>query len=128
MDIFGIGPLELFFIILIALIVLGPKDMAKAGRSLGRTMRKVVTSDNWRTMQQVSREIRTIQNRLIREAGLEEAQKEIATFTTVELIPTTGNPKNSDTQPGSDLADWTTPQNSIAPPSTDQESTDKAAK
>jgi Sec-independent protein translocase protein TatA len=77
MDILGIGPLELFFIVMIALIVLGPKDMVKAGRTIGKNLRKLVTSENWRTIQQASNEIRTLPNRLIREAGLDEVQKEI---------------------------------------------------
>ena len=76
MDILGIGPLELFFILLIALIVLGPKDMVKAGRTLGKFMRSVVTSPNWHMLQQASREIRGLPNRLIREAGIEEFQKD----------------------------------------------------
>ena len=33
MEILGIGPSELLFIVLIAIIVLGPKDMQKAGRT-----------------------------------------------------------------------------------------------
>lgn len=69
MDILGIGPLELFFIVMIALIVLGPKDMVKAGRTIGKNLRKLVTSENWRTIQQASNEIRTLPNRLIREIG-----------------------------------------------------------
>ena len=75
MDILGIGPLELFFIILIALIVLGPKDIVKAGRGIGKNLRKLVMSENWRTIQQASNEIRTLPNCLIREAGLDEIQK-----------------------------------------------------
>ncbi len=74
MEILGIGPLELIFIILIALILLGPKDMAKAGRTIGRFLRRIVTSDEWRTMQQASRELSRLPNRLIRDAGLEEAK------------------------------------------------------
>ena len=35
MEILGIGPMELFFIVLLAMIILGPKDMVKAGRTLG---------------------------------------------------------------------------------------------
>ena len=45
MELFGIGPLELLFILIIALIVLGPKDMVKAGRTLGRFMRQLMMSD-----------------------------------------------------------------------------------
>lgn len=73
MDILGIGPLELLFIFLIALIFLGPTDMVKAGRTLGRMMRKVVTSDAWR---EITR-LRTLPNQLMREAGLEEGLKEL---------------------------------------------------
>jgi len=77
MEFLGIGPLELLFILLIALILLGPKDMAKTGRTIGRTLRKVVTSPQWRTINQTSKEIRNLPNRLIREAGLEEVEKDL---------------------------------------------------
>ncbi|MBM3126378.1 MAG: hypothetical protein FJZ87_15135 [Chloroflexi bacterium] len=69
MEILGIGFNELVFIIIIALIVLGPKDMQKAGRTIGRWMRSIVTSDGWKVLQQTSRELRTLPNRLMREAN-----------------------------------------------------------
>jgi Sec-independent protein translocase protein TatA len=72
MEFLGIGPLELFFIVVIALIVLGPKDMVKAGRTLGRFLRNLVTSPSYRTVQQVSNELRNLPNRLMREAGFDE--------------------------------------------------------
>lgn len=75
MEILGIGPSELIFIIIIALIVLGPKDMQKTGRAIGRWLRKIVTSDGWKVFQQTSREIQTLPNRLMREAQLDELQK-----------------------------------------------------
>lgn len=78
MEILGIGPLELAFIIIIALIVLGPNDMVKAGRSLGRFMRRLVMSDTWKVLTGVSREIRNLPTRLIREAGLEDVQQQLA--------------------------------------------------
>jgi sec-independent protein translocase protein TatB len=80
MEFLGIGPSELAFIVIIALIVLGPKDMQKAGRTLGKWLRKVVTSDGWKLFQQTSREIQTLPNRLMREAALDEfkdLQKEL---------------------------------------------------
>lgn len=76
MEIFGIGPLEFIFILLIALIVLGPNDMIKAGRTIGSLMRKIVTSSEWRTIQQASKEFRYLPNRLMREAGIEELKNE----------------------------------------------------
>src|SRR5512142_1230036 len=75
MEILGIGPSELLFILIIALIVLGPRDMQKAGRTIGKWMRRIVTSDGWRLFQQTSREIQTLPNRLMREAALDELKE-----------------------------------------------------
>ena len=75
MEILGIGPSELLFIVIIALIVLGPRDMQKAGRTVGKWLRKIVTSDGWRLFQQTSREIQTLPNRLMREAALDELRE-----------------------------------------------------
>jgi sec-independent protein translocase protein TatB len=69
MEIFGIGPSELVFIVIIALIILGPKDMQKAGKTIGKFLRDIVTSDGWKMFQQTSRELRTLPNRLMREAN-----------------------------------------------------------
>ena len=80
MDIFGIGPTELVFIILIALIVLGPKDMQKTGRTIGRWLRNMTTSDGWRAFRDTSREIRNLPNRLMREANLEDIQKDVGSI------------------------------------------------
>lgn len=77
MEFLGIGPLEIFFILLITLIVIGPKDMVKSGRTIGRTLRKIVTSQQWQMVTRTSREIRNIPNRLIREAGLEDVQQDV---------------------------------------------------
>lgn len=69
MELFGIGPLELIFILIIALIVLGPRDMVKAGHTLGRLMRKTILSPTWLKIQ---REIRTLPYQMMRDAGLED--------------------------------------------------------
>ena len=69
MEIFGIGGPELALIIIIALILLGPKDMEKAGKTIGKFLRDTVTSDSWKLFQQTAREIRTLPNRLMREAN-----------------------------------------------------------
>jgi len=116
MDILGIGPLELFFIILIALIVLGPKDIVKAGRGIGKNLRKLVMSENWRTIQQASNEIRTLPNRLIREAGLDEVQKDLkATTSDLKIdVPKDFEPAKVDPWKF-DMDEWTKSPNSIAP-------------
>lgn len=79
MEILGIGPSELLFIIIIALIVLGPKDMQQAGKTIGRWLNNLVRSEGWKTFQQTSRELRTLPTKLMREANMElaEAEKDI---------------------------------------------------
>lgn len=72
MDILGVGPQELIVILIIALIVLGPKDMQKAGKTIGKWMNDLVHSDVWRLFQSTSREIRNLPTNLMREANLEE--------------------------------------------------------
>jgi len=79
MEILGIGWQELIFIVIIALIVLGPKDMEKAGRSLGRWLNQLVQSDGWKVFQRTSSELRSLPRNLMREANMEmrEVEKEI---------------------------------------------------
>ena len=109
MDFLGIGPLELFFIILIALIVLGPTDMIKAGKTIGRFIRNLVTSPNWRTLQKASLDIRHLPTKLMREAGLEDIKKELPD--PKQIFKDAGIDKIdkdlSDIK--TNLSDWTTP-------------------
>jgi Sec-independent protein translocase protein TatA len=104
MEILGIGPLELFFILLIALIILGPGDMVKAGRTLGRFLRKIITSPEWRTIQKASRELRYLPNRLMRETSLEDLPKDFA-----EINKIGRQISNEVKKVENDLSSWTTP-------------------
>lgn len=112
MDILGIGPLELFFILLIALIVLGPKDMVKAGRTIGRVLRSVVKSPNWRMLQQTSREIRNLPNRLMREAGIEELQNSLPDTNIIGREIGLNDVEKDIHSVKSDISEWTTPPTS----------------
>jgi Sec-independent protein translocase protein TatA len=112
MNIFGVGPLEFFLILIIALIIMGPNDMAKAGRTLGKFLRKVVTSPEWRTLLQASREMRNIPNRLMREAGIDEIKKELPTPD--QLIKESGLQEavkdvNQELKEIKEASAWTTP-------------------
>lgn len=126
MDIFGIGPTELVFIILIALIVLGPKDMQKTGRTIGRWLRNMTTSDGWRAFRDTSREIRNLPTRLMREANLEDLEKdvgkigkEIKDATDVKGFGTWANPASAKPKPPqSKPAPAEDPNNRIASPAT----------
>ena len=76
MEIFGIGASELIFILIIALIVLGPKDMQKAGRTVGRWLNQLVRSDSWKVFQRTSAELRNLPRNLMRDANMEVAEME----------------------------------------------------
>lgn len=124
MDIFGIGPLELFFVVLIALLVLGPRDMVKAGRTLGRILRNIVQSDTWRAVQAISKDMRNLPTRLMREANLEDDVKALQVETEqirrqldmgavekdIARAQAELKKESSDA-----LADWTTPPDGDAP-------------
>jgi Sec-independent protein translocase protein TatA len=75
MDFLGIGPLELLLIALIAFIILGPKEIQKTGKTIGRELNKFIRSDTWKTLRQASDKMKSLPNDLIREAGIEEMKK-----------------------------------------------------
>ena len=81
MNILGIGPLELVFIVVIMILVLGPEQMVSTARKTGAFFRKVVKSPLWHTIMDTSRELRDLPTRIVREAGIEEELKEIKSST-----------------------------------------------
>ena len=72
MEILGIGPAELMLIVIVALVVVGPKDLGKAARSAGRFLNRMYRSETWKSVTEASRNLRTLPSRLAREAALEE--------------------------------------------------------
>jgi sec-independent protein translocase protein TatB len=125
MEILGIGMSELIFIVIIALIVLGPKDMQKAGRTIGKWLRSIVTSDGWKVFQQTSRELRTLPNRLMREAN-EELGK-VGDDLNNAIAPARERhgsldtpPDSRQTAPPSPLPITPSSQEQIAPPPSDE--------
>lgn len=125
MEFLGIGPLELLFIVVIALIVLGPKDMVKAGKTIGRTLRKIITSPSWRAIQQTSRELRQLPNRLIRDAGIEELQKNLPKPEQISRELGMDEMKKNMSDVNEELSDWTTPPPSILPKTLNDQPTDQ---
>ena len=118
MDILGIGIPELAFIVVIALIVLGPRDMQKAGKTIGSWMRKVVMSPEWREVKDASTKLKRLPNQLMREANLGdfEQYKRDLNITLPEEIENldVGAPYGS--WSGSSAPKNAEPTNSIAPP------------
>jgi len=114
MEILGVGWQEFIFILLIALIVLGPKDMQKAGRSIGRWLNQLVRSDGWKALQQTSRELRKLPTTLMKEANLEDLHETGRTIRQgLDVNPRRTFPSSSDLQrsPSNEA------ENTIEPPS-----------
>lgn len=120
MEIFSIGPLELFFILLIALIVLGPKDMIKTGRAIGRFLNKIVRSSTWKTIQRTTQELRQLPTYLMREANLDEALKDLPTVETIKEEVGLDQVASTIKQTNEDLSDWVKPPSLNSIPPTDQ--------
>lgn len=126
MDFLGIGPLELLFILVISLIIFGPKDIVKASQSTGRFLRKMIMSPGWRSVQQTSRDLRNLPNRLIREAGLDEIQEDMDEIRTIATPPDlTGEIQDELNKIEEGLSAWTMPPKPEETPEIPSESTDE---
>ena len=68
MEVFGIGPLELLLIFLLALILLGPKDMVNSAKKLANWIRGFRESDLWKS----TKEISEMPKKIMKETGLED--------------------------------------------------------
>lgn len=124
MEILGIGASELAFVVIIALIVLGPKDMQKAGRTIGKWMRDIVTSDGWKVFQKTSNELRNMPARMMRDANEELDKFKGEINIGMGMDPKPAAPKRSvstDPSPASkstsNLTPSEEPENTIQPPS-----------
>ncbi len=92
MEFLGVGPMELAFIILIALILIGPRDIAKTARSAGRFLNRMYRSEAWKTLNEASQNLRTLPNRLAREAELEELKEVKQTLDETRAALTSAKP------------------------------------
>ncbi len=50
MNIFGVGPLEIIVVLVFALLVLGPEGMVKAGRTVGKFLGQIHSSEYWQAL------------------------------------------------------------------------------
>jgi sec-independent protein translocase protein TatB len=125
MEILGIGASELVFVVIIALIVLGPKDMQKAGRTIGKWMRDIVTSDGWKAFQKTSNELRKLPAQMMRDANeeLDKFNKDIKSGMEIHKAPPKNPPRSVSTdttpasKPSSNLNPSEEQENTILPPS-----------
>jgi sec-independent protein translocase protein TatB len=71
----GIGPLELLALLVLVLILFNPRDIANGAKNVGRFINRVTRSDNFKLIQQTSREIQNLPARLAQEAELDDLKK-----------------------------------------------------
>ena len=77
MEILGIGIPELLFIVLLILVLFGPKDMIATGKTLGRWLNQLVRSPTYKLLTKTGDELRNLPRNLMRESNLEEYTKEM---------------------------------------------------
>jgi Sec-independent protein translocase protein TatA len=125
MNILGIGPFEIVIILVIVLLVLGPDDLQKTGRTIGQWINKVTRSEGWTAVSSISKELRGLPARLAREAQLEELKEQIDIEKQIggKSIPTTGIDKPT-ASPGEKKASEKKPE-SVNPPTSAETPTDK---
>jgi Sec-independent protein translocase protein TatA len=75
MELLGVGPLEIVFILLLVILFFSPKDIAGGARTVGKNLKKIAQSDTYRAVRQVSTDLRELPSRLIKEAELEDLQQ-----------------------------------------------------
>ena len=123
MEIFGVGASEFIFIILIAIIILGPKDMQKAGRTIGRFLNQLIRSDSWKIFQRTSNELRNLPRTLMREANMEmmEAEKELRKAIDPRANPPAPRSSSSGTPPASGQTENSPPEPAGTPGQNDSD-------
>ncbi len=118
MEVFGIGPLEIALIVLIAFIVLGPERIPGAMRQLGKWVRQMretvtnITRDYDSDIRQITGEITALQDEI------RSIQRDLGQMAAGVVAPP--RPPDPDRSIRSTAPD---PQNTIAPPLTTASST-----
>ena len=77
MEFLGVGPLELLLVFVLALILLGPREMVNTARKAAVAIRKVTQSDFWKDAVDSSREFRQLPTQIMKETGLDEELRKI---------------------------------------------------
>lgn len=77
MKFFNIGALEFLFILLLALIVLGPRKAVKTAGEIGRWLKEFLSSPFWKDLQATSKEIQDLPKKIMDEAEIQKTIDEL---------------------------------------------------
>jgi sec-independent protein translocase protein TatB len=126
MNILGIGPLELAIIVLILLLILGPEDLEKTGKTIGKWINNLTKSEGWMAVTRISRELRGLPARLAREAELDSLRDEFNFDNQIGSTPLFEETKKEKTAAASiDDKPVDSEAKTEAPPPQDQETEEK---
>ncbi len=117
MDILGIGLPEIIFILLLVVIIFGPKDLEKMGRTIGRALFRFYNSEMFRNL----RRIGELPAELARKAGLDEFRQN---STTIKVTTPQKSAANQTLPPGSQKPEESESENRIEPPKPGGEKSD----
>ena len=74
MRIFNVGIREVILLLVIMLILFGPRQMQENARKAAQTIRRFVRSDTWRTFLGLYDDVNTIKDQVVRESGIQEVR------------------------------------------------------
>lgn len=144
MDFLGIGPTEFIFVVIIMLIILGPKDTVKSWRRIGEMIRSLINHPMFRQVQDARQDLTKLGDKILKESGADELKetlgkdmkalqdeaKKVREATKFEIhrdkkkSQTAENPEPSQPEPAPNengLSAWVTPPSKEKPPAATQE-------
>jgi len=77
MKFLNVGALEFVFILLLALIILGPRKAVKTAGDVGRWVKDLFQSEFWQDLQQTTREIQDLPKKMMDEAEIQRTIEEL---------------------------------------------------
>ncbi len=77
MKFLNVGVLEFVFILLLAFIVLGPKQAVKTAGEIGHWVKKLVSSPFWRDLVSTSKQIQELPRKLMDDAEIQDTLQEL---------------------------------------------------
>lgn len=77
MKLFNVGALEFLFILLLALIILGPRKTVETAGEVGRWVKKIFSSQFWQDLQATSKEIQDLPKKMMDEAEIQKTIDEL---------------------------------------------------
>ncbi len=83
---FGIGTAEIFFLIIMLLLLFKPEDLVSVGKSIGKFYNSFKKSGLWKSFRNLRQSVKNVGQDFINESGIEELQREFDVTLDIETI------------------------------------------